>query len=103
MQILVRLLSDQNTPQKSLHLKPEAHTVAGESRSPSPSRQTTEDKSEDYSTRNKPDSARLREPRHSDVGFADAVSDVVDLVRYDSSTTRRGRSRRMFACRNTNI
>ncbi|XP_074596871.1 calcium voltage-gated channel subunit cacophony isoform X2 [Brevipalpus obovatus] len=117
-QILVRLLSNQNSafPQMA-HLKPDVKVTRPGSRTPSPTRggggggdngtaggqggdnvngRDGADRDDDEGTRLRGRSpstrSRLRSPRPSDVGFADIVTDVADIVKYESST-RRGRAR----------
>lgn len=80
--------------QQMAHLKPELQITRAGSRSPSPTHGDEESppKGGIHRGRSPSTRSRLHSPRPSDVGFAEAVSDVVDIVKYE--TSRKGRARR---------
>ncbi|XP_053201741.1 voltage-dependent calcium channel type A subunit alpha-1-like isoform X3 [Panonychus citri] len=79
--------------QQMAHLKPELQITRAGSRSPSPTHGDEESppKGGIHRGRSPSTRSRLHSPRPSDVGFAEAVSDVVDIVKYE--TSRKGRAR----------
>ncbi|XP_015795896.2 voltage-dependent calcium channel type A subunit alpha-1 isoform X5 [Tetranychus urticae] len=81
--------TQEQMSQQMAHLKPDLQITRPGSRSPSPTRDESPVKGD--RGRSPVGRSRLHSPRPSDVGFAEAVSDVVDIVKFE--TSRKGRAR----------